>query len=205
MANMVAIGPVHSTRGQRGFTYLAVLFAVVVSTAGLAGAVQLWSFAQQREREIELLFVGAQFRQAIALYYERTPGVAKRYPAELADLLKDARYPGTQRYLRKIYVDPMTGKADWGLVKAPEGGIMGVYSLSTGQTAKVANFRLADVGLAGKTKYSDWQFAYRPVVAVAQPGLPPRPGSPAMPSGPSLAPGTVVPPVMPSVAPGARP
>ncbi len=205
MANMGAIGPVHSTREQCGFTYLAVLFAVVVSTAGLAGAVQLWSFAQQRERETELLFVGAQFRQAIALYYERTPGAAKRYPGELADLLKDARYPGTQRYLRKIYVDPMTGKAEWGLVKAPEGGIMGVFSLSTGQTAKIANFRLADIGLAGKTKYSDWQFAYRPVAAAAAPGIAPRPGSPAIPSGPTLAPGAGVLPATPLGAPGARP
>ena len=203
MAGKVATHPARFMRAQRGFTYLAVLFAVVVSTAGLAGAVQLWSFAQQREREIELLFVGAQFRQAIALYYERTPGAAKRYPAELADLLKDARYPGTERYLRKIYFDPMTGKPEWGLVKAPEGGIMGVYSLSAGQTVKIANFRLADTGLAGKTKYSEWQFAYRPVAAAVQPGVGPRPASPAVSPGSSLAPSTGVPPVMPSVAPGA--
>ena len=28
------------------------------------------------------------------------------------------------------YIDPITGKRDWGLVIAPEGGFMGMHSLS---------------------------------------------------------------------------
>ena len=149
-------------RRQAGFTYLVVLFAVALSTAALAAASQVWSHAQQREREVELLFVGGEFRSAIGLYYQRTPGVAKRYPADLKDLLKDGRYPSTQRYLRKLYVDPMTGKADWGLVKAPEGGIMGVYSLSERAPVKTAQFRLVDKAFTDKARYSEWQFSYVP-------------------------------------------
>jgi type II secretory pathway pseudopilin PulG len=171
--------------GQAGYTYLVVLFAVVISMAGMAGAVQLWSFYQQREREVELLFVGAEFRRAIGMYYERTPGAAKRYPMELADLLKDNRYPANQRYLRRIYIDPMTGKNEWGLVKAPEGGVMGVYSLSERSPIKIAGFRFADRAFDGKTKYTEWQFAYLPALRAAQipsPGTPaPMPGTPPLP------------------------
>jgi hypothetical protein len=67
------------------------------------------------------------------LYFQRSPGTAKRYPARLGDLLEDRRFLSRQRYLRRIYVDPMTGKAEWGLVQAPQGGVMGVYSLAEGK------------------------------------------------------------------------
>ena len=162
------------TRRQAGFTYLVVLFAVALSTAALAAASQVWSHAQQREREVDLLFVGSEFRTAIGLYYQRTPGVAKRYPADLKDLLKDGRYPTTQRYLRKIYADPLTGKAEWGLVKAPEGGIMGVYSLSERTPVKTAQFRLVDKAFTDKARYSEWQFSYAPAplaAGAAAPGI----------------------------------
>jgi type II secretory pathway pseudopilin PulG len=70
-----------SGRRQRGFTYLAGLLAVAVIGAGLAATSELWSQSRQREQEQELLFVGNQLRQAIALYDQRTPGAAQRYPA----------------------------------------------------------------------------------------------------------------------------
>jgi len=96
----------------------------------LAMAATLWSFALQREKERELLFAGNQFRQAIGLYYEQTPGTVKHYPHKLKDLIRDDRYLNVRRYLRQIYQDPMTGKTDWQLIPAPDGGIMGVYSNS---------------------------------------------------------------------------
>ena len=80
---------------------------------------------RQREKERELLFIGNQFRQAIERYYERSPGELKKYPASLEELLKDNRFVTTQRHLRRIYRDPMTGNTEWGMVNAPEGGIMG--------------------------------------------------------------------------------
>lgn len=149
-----------SGRRQRGFTYLAVLLAVAVIGIGLAATGKIWSQARQREQEQELLFVGNQFRQAIALYYQRTPGAAPRYPAELEDLLQDKRYPGTQRYLRKLYADPMTGKPEWGLVTAPGGGIMGVYSLSGMTPIKTSGFWERDRTFEGANHYSDWKFFY---------------------------------------------
>ena len=61
-------------------------------------------------------------------------------------------------------MDPMTRSYKWGIVEAPQGGIMGVYSLSTKHSLKTGNFGAADRDLAGKTKYSEWQFVYLPVI-----------------------------------------
>lgn len=149
---------------QSGFTYLAILFAIAIAGVMLAKTGIDWSQAGQREKERQLLFVGNQFRQAIALYYERTPSAVKRYPAKLDELLADERYNPPQHYLRKLYCDPITNRIQWGLAMAPEGGIMGVHSLSDVTPIKSANFGYADQSFEGAAKYSDWVFAYRPQV-----------------------------------------
>jgi hypothetical protein len=42
-----------------------------------------------------------------------------------------------QRYLRRIYRDPMTSKTEWGLVQSVDGRIMGVHSLSKDKPLKI--------------------------------------------------------------------
>ena len=120
-------------KSQRGFTYLAALIVVALMGGGLAVYGEMASHARQREKEAELVWIGNQFREAIGLYYQRSPGAAKRYPEKLDELLQDSRFLSRQRYLRRIYTDPMTGNAQWGLVQAPQGGVMGVYSLAAGK------------------------------------------------------------------------
>ncbi|MCI3953246.1 MAG: hypothetical protein K0R53_2745 [Burkholderiales bacterium] len=157
----------HSGRvdaAQLGYTYLALLIAVAVIGVGLVAASEVWSQTRQREKEQELLFIGEQFRQAIGAYYERTPGAVKRYPEKLQDLLEDKRYLAKQRYLRKLFVDPITGKADWGVVPAPGGGIMGVYSKSEDRPLKTANFSDENKNFDGARRYAQWRFVYQPVV-----------------------------------------
>jgi len=145
-----------SGKCQGGFTYLTALLLVAASGLGLAAAAEFWSHARQRDKEAELLWIGEQFKQAIGLYYQRSPGRLKRYPEKLEDLLEDRRHLNTVRHLRKIYTDPMTGKPDWGLVHAPGGGIMGVHSLST--AAPIRQLQAA-------RSYAEWRFAYSPPVA----------------------------------------
>ena len=132
--------------GQRGFTFVGLLIAVVFFGLASVGAARLLASTERGEREAELLFVGHQFRQAIASYYRAGP-VAGKYPAELKDLLQDPRSPTPRRHLRKLFVDPVTGKADWGLVMAPEGGIMGVHSLSEREPLTRANFDPQDADI----------------------------------------------------------
>lgn len=146
-----------SSEAHQGFTYLTVLVFVALTGLGLATVAESWSHARQREKEAELLWVGNQFIQAIGLYYERSPGAIKRYPESLDDLLEDRRFLSKQRYLRRIYADPMTGKADWDLVEAPGGGIVGIRSRSTSRAVG----RMARV-----SGYSQWDFTYSPVPAV---------------------------------------
>ena len=158
---------------QAGFTYLTVLFAIAFMGLGLALTGEVWHTALARDREAELLYVGNQYRRAIERYYVSGP---RQFPRALEDLLKDPRKPGTERYLRKLYFDPMTGKSEWGMVKAPEGGIMGVYSLSEDSPKKVANFGFANKEFEGASKYSDWKFLYNPgtqQVPVSQQGTAP--------------------------------
>lgn len=171
-------------RRQSGFTYLAALALVAVMGILLAATGIMWHTAQRREKERELLFAGDQFRKAIGLYYERTPGGLKQYPKSLDDLLKDARQPVTQRYLRKIYSDPITRGKNWGLVEAPGGGIMGVYSRSEEAPLKTAGFKLADKDFEGKSQYSDWKFVDIP--------------RPAQPQKPATQQQSVIPPAAPS-------
>jgi hypothetical protein len=143
-----------------GFTYVLVLFLVALLSAMVAKAGELWHTAQVREREVDLLFVGNQYRKAIEMYYVNTPGPVKRYPRELSDLLQDPRQQAVRRYVRKLYRDPVTRKSEWGIVKATDGGIAGVYSLSNDEPMKKANFVTANQDFRDKTKYSDWKFVY---------------------------------------------
>ena len=146
---------------QRGFTYLGLLIIIAVMGAGLAAFGELFSHAAQREKERELIFIGNQFRGAIASYYNKSPG-AKVYPKKLEDLLEDKRFPMPQHHLRRVYSDPMTGKAEWGMVEAPGGGFMGVYSLSEETPIKSGNFTVADQAFEGAEHYTKWIFAYSP-------------------------------------------
>lgn len=172
-----------------GFTYLGVLFAVALMGTLLALAGETWQTAVQREKERELLFVGAEFRDAIGLYYNRTPGNVKKFPPSFDNLLKDPRYLVTQRYLRKTYIDPITGSKEWGVLKAADGGIAGVFSLSEKAPLKIASFREDNAGFENARKYSDWKFVFRPR-SVASPGV--APGSPPPQTG--VAPSAIPPP-----------
>ncbi len=166
---------------ERGFTYVAVLFAIAFMSLGLALTGEVWRTALARDRETELLYAGNQYRRAIERYYLNGP---RQFPRALQDLLKDPRKPGTERYLRKLYFDPLTGKNEWGLVKAPDSGIMGVYSLSEDSPKKVANFGFANREFEGASKYSDWKFIYNPgaqQVPIAQQLPAPGPGTQPVP------------------------
>jgi type II secretory pathway pseudopilin PulG len=145
-----------------GFTFLGLMGIISILGVALLAVGEVWGVARQREKEQELLFVGDQFRRAITAYYIHAPNKQQPYPTSLEDLLKDPRYPATRRYLRRMYRDPVTGSAEWGLMKRPNGGIFGVYSLSDQAPIKRSNFGFADREFSGKAKYADWIFMHVP-------------------------------------------
>lgn len=149
-------------RRQRGFTLLGLLFLVAGLGVAMAALGTVWHTAGQREKERDLLFVGEQYRRAIESFWT-TPlpvGTPRRLPKDFAELLLDPRFPDTVRHLRRAYHDPMTGSTEWGLLKGPDGGIAGVYSLSEGEPFKRANFPVAYGQFGEAQTYRDWVFRF---------------------------------------------
>jgi type II secretory pathway pseudopilin PulG len=149
-------------RREGGFTYLGLI--ILVTVIGLVGAATLKVDALLRRAaaERELLEIGAAFGEALRTYAEATPKGQPTQPPSLRELLKDPRVPGVRRHLRKIFVDPMTGKAEWGIVWANPGdkrGVLAVYSLSQAKPLKVANFDSRFPGFENRQRVSDWKFA----------------------------------------------
>ena len=164
-------------RQQRGIAYLGVLLLLAVVGLGMTQAARVWTTVQQRDREAQLLFVGDQFRAAIEGYYNAAGG--SRYPASLEDLLEDRRTVQTQRHLRRVFADPMTGSANWGIVKSPDGGVMGVFSEAQGRPLKRQGFPDAYDGFTDSGAYSDWAFVYLPVTRPDGTGGPGAGGGPS--------------------------
>jgi type II secretory pathway pseudopilin PulG len=181
---------------QAGFTYLGLI--IFVTIIGLVGAatLKIGALLQRAAAEEELLDIGAAFSAALDSYAAATPQGASPYPPSLKELLKDPRVPGVRRHLRKIFVDPLTGKAEWGVVYLGDGttGVVAVHSLSTAKPLKIANFDSRFAGLDNADTISAWRFKARdpalgqglgrpqPAAPTAQPAQPAQPAPPGLPA-----------------------
>jgi type II secretory pathway pseudopilin PulG len=126
--------------------------------AAMAGEVA--STQSQREREVELLFIGHQYREAIEQFYR----LNHRFPNTIAELIQDTGSgASSQHFLRRWYRDPITGSPDWKLIPAPNGGFMGVASTSERAPLKRAGFEALDLDFDKAEKYSDWAFVHDPL------------------------------------------
>ncbi|HMD44435.1 MAG TPA: prepilin-type N-terminal cleavage/methylation domain-containing protein [Candidatus Acidoferrum sp.] len=150
---------------QSGMTLIELIIACSILLLLASAALPIARFTIVRQREAELRYDLRDMRNAIDRYKDyadrgmiRIELGSEGYPPDLDTLVKGVAMGGTGaagknvRFLRKIPVDPMTGKADWGLRAVQDdpdsnswGGknIFDVYSKSTG------------TALDG-TKYSDW-------------------------------------------------
>lgn len=147
---------------QSGFTLLGLLFAIAIMGMSLAAAGTLWHTASQRQKEQELLFAGDQYRRAIESFWNMPlpEGTPRRLPKSFDELVEDPRFSHTVRHLRRIYPDPITRSVEWGVVKGPDGGIAGVYSLSEGKPFKKTNFPSIYQAFDGQPGYSGWKFIF---------------------------------------------
>ena len=160
---------------QQGFTFLTLVFAIVLIGISLSVAGQQWKTIVQREKEAELFYRGDQIKHAIEAYYRGTPGVNK-YPGcgiDGTDCFKDLLgepQNHKKRYLRKAYKDPMTN-SDWDMMMAPGGRLTGVRSKSTKEPIKKANFPEEYRCFEQAETLADWVFQFIP--AATQQGQPP--------------------------------
>ena len=147
---------------ERGYTFVAVLVLLALCMLGLGIAGPLWSQQVRRDREQELLRIGAAYAQALADYRDNAPGALKRYPLQLENLLIDARFVGTVRHLRELYPDPVNPGQPWGLLLDRDNGIVGVYSRSEEAPLIEGPIDLGPVALPPAKRYSDWKFIATP-------------------------------------------
>lgn len=170
-ANPIVTGRPRPGPGLRcagGFTYLSLIIIVAIIGMVAATGLKLGGVVQRSLLEEELLHIGAEFSDALQSYADATPAGQPRQPPSLKELLRDPRFPGVRRHLRKIYIDPMTGSVEWGIVYlADKVGVVGVYSLSEAQPVKIGNFPSRFQGFSGKSHLSEWKFTLTGKVARA--------------------------------------
>jgi len=90
---------------EEGFILVAVMFLIALILIGLAVAMPKVAADIQRDREVETYHRGLQYRRAVQLYFKKF----QRYPPNVDALVKT----NNLRFLRKKYIDPITGKDDW--------------------------------------------------------------------------------------------
>lgn len=135
-----------------GFIMVAMLVGIAVAAVWMAAALPAWRHQMQREKEAELIFRGEAIARAIYLYRQKT---GQALPPSLDVLV-------SRKFLRKKYIDPITGK-DFqtvaGATQSPGGqtfgamqaGMIGVRSSSPDQSIRVYN---------GQQLYSQWVFDF---------------------------------------------
>ena len=91
----------NSPRDSAGYVLFGVLVGITLLGVGLSAAVTLWGQVVQREREAELLFRGEAIVRGLERFQQDRPGTL---PETLDELVEG-------KYLRRAWVDPMTGRS----------------------------------------------------------------------------------------------
>ncbi len=89
------------SRNSSGYVLFGVLVGVTLMGIGLTAAVTLWSRVVQRDREAELIFRGEAVVRALERFQQDRPGTL---PETLDELVEG-------KYLRRAWLDPMTGRS----------------------------------------------------------------------------------------------
>src|ERR1700739_1618790 len=116
----------HLTRkrtAERGFTLIELIVATVILLVLVGMAIPSAKLAAKRERERERKSDLWVMRDAIDRYKDaadrgafQTKVDSQGYPPDLDKLVEGEDVAGKKlKFLRKIPVDPMTGKAEWGI------------------------------------------------------------------------------------------
>lgn len=158
MANFMLNGK----QSARGFAYLLLLVAVALIGLVATASVSLGTQMARRDAERQLLAIGLEFQNALLSYAGVASGSiianAARGPRTLDELLKDPRVPAIRRHLRQHYDDPLTGKAEWGLVVDSGGFIVGIYSLAEGRPIRQEGFESTQSSFDNAGSYRQWVF-----------------------------------------------
>ncbi|MGC2637282.1 MAG: hypothetical protein WA294_08875 [Acidobacteriaceae bacterium] len=90
---------------EAGYVLLAVIFLTFLLLLSLAIAAPKIAMSIQRDKDLETIHRGEQYKRALQLYYRQFGS----YPTTIDQLVSTNNI----RFLRKRYTDPETGKDDW--------------------------------------------------------------------------------------------
>jgi hypothetical protein len=90
---------------EEGYVMLIAIFLMALLVISLGIAAPQVAKSIQRDKDLETYHRGLQYRRAVQLYYRKFHA----YPPNTDALVKTSDI----RFLRKKYVDPITGKVDW--------------------------------------------------------------------------------------------
>ncbi len=156
--NIVVGNTLKLPKRQNGLAYLWLLLLISLLSLGLSKSLEVYSNIYQRQKEEDLIYTGLLYKSAIKQYYD-SGQINHSYPNVITELLKDSRYIVVRRYLRKLYVDPITNQ-DFELIYAPEGGICGVRSTSNKiPIKKIFIHNELEINKVAET-YQQWEFKY---------------------------------------------
>jgi general secretion pathway protein G len=150
----------HLGHSEQGFTLIELIVATTILSIITMMALPLAQITIKRQRETQLRHALWQMRDAIDRYKDyadrgsfQIKADSYGYPPSLDDLVKGVDVGGKKvRFLRRLPVDPMTGKTEWALRSMQDdpdsdswGGqnVFDIYTKSEG------------TALDG-TKYKDW-------------------------------------------------
>ena len=159
-ANTAKQGRRGATSQRAGFTLIELIAATAIALMLFSMAVPLVRVTVQRQRERDLRRDLWEMRDAIDRYRDAadrgaftTKVGAENYPPDLDTLVKGVDVGGKKmRFLRRIPIDPMTGKDEWGMRSNQDDA----DSDSWGGQAVYDVFTKSEGSALDGTKYKEW-------------------------------------------------
>ncbi len=150
-----------SQRGRRrGVTLIELMIAITILLILTGAAVPIVRVQIKREKEVELRRDLWEMRDAIDRYKDLADRNAfqikvgsEGYPPDLETMVKGVDSQGKKiRFLRRIPIDPMTGKDEWGMRSMQDDP----QSTSWGGQNVFDVFTKSSGTALDGTKYADW-------------------------------------------------
>src|SRR5712671_1988700 len=152
--------PARFRKSSRGLTLIELIVAMAIIVLLVGAAVPIARVRIKREREHQLREALWQIRDAIDRYKDagdkgafQTKVGSENYPPDLDTLVKGVDVGGKKmRFLRRIPIDPMTGKDEWGMRSNQDDA----DSDSWGGQAVYDVFTKSEGSALDGTKYKEW-------------------------------------------------
>jgi len=154
---------IHPPSNSSGVTLIELIATVaIISTLSLC-AIPLAKISIKRQKEMDLHRSLREMREAIDRYKDfadrnfiEVKFGGDGYPPDLETLVNGVKQMNAVdkklRFLRRIPIDPMTGKAEWGLRSSQDSPDSTSYG---GQNVYDVYSKATGIGLDG-SKYSEW-------------------------------------------------